>query len=179
MMLSASLILPALLALAAALGLGDADDKTLADFDNDWATYHLALEHHLDNFDAGAFFSLHDFDGNGGWSPADVRRMYGLEHESARDVGEDRREEVTRDVFALFDADHNGVIERDEFFAKTDEGVRMPDFGVSSVSWVVQGGLTRCSWGRGTTATTSTSMRSLWLTSCRQQARRPDAPGGH
>jgi len=91
---------------------------------------HLAEEHHLDNFDAGAFFSLHDFDESGGWTPNEVRRFYGLEHESNQDVPADKREEVTRKVFQLFDENHNGLIEREEWLRKSREGVRLPDFGL-------------------------------------------------
>ncbi len=95
---------------------------------------HTTEEHHLDNFDAGAFFSLHDFDSSGGWTPDEVRRFYGLEDESARDVvPASKKEEVTRTVFGLFDIDHNGVIEREEWLQKVEkENVRLPDFGVSS-----------------------------------------------
>ncbi|MCJ1444795.1 MAG: hypothetical protein MMC23_005297 [Stictis urceolatum] len=91
---------------------------------------HLAEEHHLDNFDAGAFFSLHDYDSSNGWTPEEVRRTYGLEDESTKDVPADKREEVTREVFKLFDEDHNGVIERDEWLRRTGAGVRLPDFGL-------------------------------------------------
>ena len=57
--------------------------------------------------------------------------MYGLEDESLKHVPSDKREEVTREVFKLFDTDHNGVIEREEWHRKVDgEGVRLPDFGL-------------------------------------------------
>ncbi|MCJ1240804.1 hypothetical protein MMC14_008808 [Varicellaria rhodocarpa] len=97
----------------------------------DWATLHLASEHHISNFDAGAFFSLHDYDGSGGWTPDEVRRTYGLDDESAKDVPAQKREEVTREVFRMFDVDRNGVVERAEWMAKVGgEGVRLPDFGL-------------------------------------------------
>ena len=43
----------------------------------------------------------------------------------------DQREQVTREVFALLDADKNGVVEREEWMAACEAGVRLPDFGVS------------------------------------------------
>lgn len=88
-------------------------------------------EHHISNFDAGAFFSLHDFDSSGGWTPDEVRRTYGLDDESLEDVTDDKREEVTREVFKIFDADKNGVIEREEWMVRSARGARLPDFGVS------------------------------------------------
>ncbi|MCJ1288009.1 hypothetical protein MMC26_007362 [Xylographa opegraphella] len=87
-------------------------------------------EHHIANFDAGAFFSLHDYDSSGGWTPDEVRRTYGLDDESARDVRPDKREEVTREVYRLFDADKNGIVEREEWMGACEEGVRLPDFGL-------------------------------------------------
>ncbi|KAI4156510.1 MAG: hypothetical protein LQ340_000211 [Diploschistes diacapsis] len=99
--------------------------------ETDWALKHLSEEHHLDNFDSGAFFTLHDFDSSGGWTPEEVRRMYGLEDESQHGLPTAKREEVTREVFKLYDIDHNGVIEKSEWHQKVDaEGVRLPDFGL-------------------------------------------------
>lgn len=60
-----------------------------------------------------------------------MRRTYGLDDESSKDVSQDKREEVTREVYRLFDADHNGLIEREEFVRSKQA---MPDFGVSVIS---------------------------------------------
>jgi hypothetical protein len=49
-----------------------------------WAEYHMAEEHHVDNFDAPSFFTLHDFNADGSWTPDEVRRMYGLDDESLK-----------------------------------------------------------------------------------------------
>ena len=98
----------------------------------DWPTRHMAEEHHIGNFDPSSFFTLHDFDSDGGWTPNEVRRMYGLEDESAKDVSKEKREEVTREVFKLFDTDRNGIVERAEWMDGVAKGVVLPDFGVSS-----------------------------------------------
>ena len=121
--------------------------------ENDWALRHLAgeasrlldrirritdplrlgpaEEHHVDNYNAGAFFFLHDFDSSGGWSPDEVRRMYGLADESNAAVPEAKKQEVVDQVFAIYDENKNGVIEKDEFVRKDAAGIRLPDFGVS------------------------------------------------
>ena len=57
-------------------------------------------------------------------------RTYGLEDESAANVPDEKKEEVRKEVFRLFDQNRNGVIERDEWMEKIAEGVRLPDFGV-------------------------------------------------
>ena len=48
-----------------------------------------------------------------------------------KDVSAEKREEVTREVYRLFDVDKNGIVEREEWMEKCTEGVRLPDFGVS------------------------------------------------
>ena len=127
--------------------------------ENDWAVRHLAgtafrtapraplaaadeyrtEEHHVDNYNAGAFFLLHDFDSSGGWSHAEVRRLYGLDDESNKDVPEARKQEALDTVFRLFDDNGNGVIERDEFTRKDAAGARLPDVGVSAIPVPFQG----------------------------------------
>lgn len=57
--------------------------------------------------------------------------MYGLHDESMKDVAADKREEVTREVFRLFDQGRNGVVEREEWMEACAKGVQLPDFGVS------------------------------------------------
>ena len=84
----------------------------------------------MDNYNAGAFFLLHDFDSSGGWSADEVRRLYGLEDESNKDLPEARKQEVVDKIFALFDENKNGVIEKDEFLRKDAAGLRLPDFVV-------------------------------------------------
>ena len=59
-----------------------------------------------------------------------MRRTYGLDDESAKDVSAEKREEVTREVFSLFDTDRNGLIEKEEWMVRIKEGRRLPDFGV-------------------------------------------------
>ena len=54
-----------------------------------WAEYHMIEEHHLSNFDAPSFFTLHDFNSDGSWTPEEVRRMYGLDDESLKDTPAD------------------------------------------------------------------------------------------
>ena len=54
-----------------------------------WAEYHMAEEHHVSNFDAPSFFTLHDFNGDGVWTPEEVRGFYGLDDESLKDTPAD------------------------------------------------------------------------------------------
>jgi hypothetical protein len=90
-----------------------------------------AEEHHLSNFDAGAFFTLHDFDSNGDWNIDEINRMYGLLSEESANIPEDKKAAVAPEVLRLFDENKNGVVEREEFINKSNfQGVRLPDFGL-------------------------------------------------
>ena len=100
--------------------------------DADWATRHMAEEHHIANLDPSAFFTLHDYDSNGFWSREEVRRTYGLDDESAKDVGADKKEDIVHIVVELFDKNGDSAISREEWMTGwQNEGKRLPDFGVS------------------------------------------------
>ncbi|KAF2265805.1 hypothetical protein CC78DRAFT_532172 [Lojkania enalia] len=98
--------------------------------DADWATRHMAEEHHISTFDASTFFSLHDYDSLGLWSPADIRRTYGLSDPSTAHISEAEKTRVVNEVLALYDTDLTHSISRDEFVSAWDSGVRLPDFGM-------------------------------------------------
>ncbi|CAF9940147.1 MAG: hypothetical protein HETSPECPRED_002179 [Heterodermia speciosa] len=123
-----------LLALASAvvvpvLAHGGHDQEPLS-ADTDWATRHLAEEHHISNFDPGAFFSLHDYDSSLIWTPDEITRTYGLNDESARDTPDEKRREVIQDVLDRFDRDRDGFITKMEFIDAWREGQRLKDFGL-------------------------------------------------
>lgn len=101
---------------------------------------HLTLgtsteEHHIDHFDAGSFFTLHDFDGRGAWTPDEILRTYGLADESTKHVGEDKRAEVVKEILKLCDTNGNGIVERKEWMKFSEGGGKLPDFGVSVGRW--------------------------------------------
>ncbi|KAI9694051.1 MAG: hypothetical protein M1822_003322 [Bathelium mastoideum] len=90
----------------------------------------MAEEHHMNGFDAGAFFNLHDYDNSGSWTPDDIRRTYGLKDESTKDVPESKKEEVVRTVLDLFDKDKSGSVSYAEFTVGDAHGIQLPDFGL-------------------------------------------------
>ena len=138
--------------------------------DADWATVHLAEEHHISNFDAGAFFSLHDYDTSGGWTPEEITRTYGLDDEYMRDhVSPDKRREIVEDVMRRFDKDGDGVVSRGEFLEGWRGGERLKDFGASRIC--CKNGMGRAvlieyfSWARDIMEMMSMSMRFIILRS--------------
>ncbi|KAG9239168.1 hypothetical protein BJ875DRAFT_501574 [Amylocarpus encephaloides] len=102
--------------------------------DADWATRHMAEEHHIGNFDPGAFFSLHDFDSNGFWDQAEILKFYGMDDPTAKDVPQSTKDEIIGEVLKMIDTNQNNVIEREEWmsFSYGDNGKSkgvLPDFG--------------------------------------------------
>ncbi|BDD62775.1 hypothetical protein MPDQ_006120 [Monascus purpureus] len=95
----------------------------------DWATRHMQEEHHIDNFDAGSFFTMHDYDSSGAWTPDEVRKTYGLDDASTSAVSEEKKQQAVREIFALFDPANTGSISRDDWLNLIASGVRLPDFG--------------------------------------------------
>ncbi|CAD0097629.1 unnamed protein product [Aureobasidium mustum] len=97
--------------------------------DADWATRHMAEEHHITSFDAGSFFNLHDYDSSGTWTPDDIRKTYGLKDESTKDLADDKKDEVVRKILDLFDKDRSGSVSFAEFLVADAHGIKLPDFG--------------------------------------------------
>ena len=121
-----------LLSLLSTLTLQHGHQVPIADA-ADWAPRHMAEAHHIANMDPSAFFTLHDYDKSETWTPNEVRRTYGLDDESAKEIDEGKKEDVVRVVMDLFDKDKDGVVSRQEFVEAWmgGEGKRLPDFGVS------------------------------------------------
>ncbi|KAF2664877.1 secretory pathway protein Ssp120 [Microthyrium microscopicum] len=101
----------------------------IAPKDADWATQHMAEEHHLNGFDPQTLFVMHDFKSAGFWSTTDIRRMYGLLDKSAKDIPEDKKESAAQHILKLFDTDKDGSVSNKEFLDGWSQGVRLPDLG--------------------------------------------------
>ena len=88
-------------------------------------------EHHIANLDPSAFFSLHDFNNDGIWTSEEIRRTYGLDDESVKDIDEGRKGDIVQIAQGIFDRNEDGVITREEWMdGWVKEGKRLPDFGV-------------------------------------------------
>lgn len=99
-------------------------------FRNREADIRLTEEHHIDNFDAASFFTLHDFDSSGAWTPDEIRKTYGLDDVSNAELAEDRKQQVIDQVLGLFDQSKLGVVTRGDWMDKVATGWRLPDFGL-------------------------------------------------
>jgi len=97
--------------------------------DADWATRHMAEEHHISSFDAGSFFNLHDYDSSNEWTPDDIMKTYGLKDESTRHISQGDKDAAVRKVIELYDRDNSGTISFSEYVTGEAQGLKLPDFG--------------------------------------------------
>ncbi|KAL2436860.1 hypothetical protein ABEF95_014944 [Exophiala dermatitidis] len=109
---------------------GSHSQEDLANPADDWALYHMQEEHHISNMDPTSFFTLHDFNNDGAWTPDEVRRSYGLDDESLKDVPSDTKDRVVMNVFKLFDPAGAGIITRDQWLKGIQAGKKLPDSGL-------------------------------------------------
>ncbi|KAJ5893563.1 hypothetical protein N7495_005254 [Penicillium taxi] len=123
-------LLASVLAFGSSLANAHGSHSTEQPASNDWTTKHMLGEHHIESFDALSFFTLHDYDDSGAWTPDEVRKTYGADHESNDGVSESRKVEAVREVFELFDPENTGYITRDAWTKAFDAGVRLPDLGL-------------------------------------------------
>ncbi|KAG0645769.1 putative calcium-binding [Hyphodiscus hymeniophilus] len=111
---------------------GGAHQKPLqVDPEADWATRHMAEEHHIANFDPASFFTLHDYDGNGFWDTSEILKTYGMDDPSAKDVSQEQKDKIVREIMEMFDRNGNNIVEREEWMEVVGEGKgTLPDFGL-------------------------------------------------
>jgi hypothetical protein len=95
----------------------------------DWMTKHMAEEHHIEIWDAGAFHALHDYNSDGQWQPDEILRTYGLMDESNKDLPLSRRDEIIDQILTLLDENDDGEVSAAELRAFMDAGKTLPDVG--------------------------------------------------
>ena len=67
------------------------------------------------------------------WTSEEIRRTYGLDDESAKDIDEGRKGDIVQIAKGIFDLNGDGVVTREEWMdGWVKEGKRLPDFGVSA-----------------------------------------------
>ncbi|KAI5362836.1 Putative EF-hand domain, nucleobindin [Septoria linicola] len=98
------------------------------DANADWATRHMAEEHHISIFDAGSFFDLHDYDSSNFWTADDLLKTYGLRDESTNHISEDEKRHAIQRVIDMYDRDKDNRISFAEYTIGA-QGLVLPDLG--------------------------------------------------
>ncbi|KIM32252.1 hypothetical protein M408DRAFT_326881 [Serendipita vermifera MAFF 305830] len=124
-----------LLLLGAAAGLVNghgqhAEQDGAASDAKNYAEQHMRQEHHIDSFDLGSFFQLHDLNRDGFWDRAEIEAVYGVHHEYSKAKTPDEQaqqakaDKIVNAVLAKMDTNGNGLIEMAEFEAAGWEGLQ-------------------------------------------------------
>lgn len=64
------------------------------------------------------------------WEKSEILKFYGMEDESAKDVTQEKKDDLLREILKLMDKNFNGVVEKEEWNRFSGEGGRLPDFGL-------------------------------------------------
>lgn len=83
----------------------------------------------MDSWDAASFFALHDYNADGFWHLDEVMRTYGLMDESNKNMAQERKTQIGREVIELIDTSGDGTVSRAEWNQFTSEGKTLPDMG--------------------------------------------------
>ncbi|OQO00207.1 hypothetical protein B0A48_13994 [Cryoendolithus antarcticus] len=118
-----------LFALGAAVQAHSTHDQQPIDPNADWATTHMKSEHHIDSWDAGSFFNLHDYNSNNAWSRSDIAKTLGLLDASTSHLTPTAKDAAVTKVLELFDQDRSGTVSFAEFTIGSAKGIKIPDFG--------------------------------------------------
>ncbi|KAG6218245.1 hypothetical protein E4U50_001701 [Claviceps purpurea] len=108
---------------------GSHSQKPVVSNDASWMEKHMAEEHHISSWDAGAFFALHDYNSDGYWQGDEIMRTYGLMDPSNKDMPQSKKTDVLQHILRLLDANHDEVVSHDEFTDFMSRGGTLPDLG--------------------------------------------------
>lgn len=90
----------------------------------------MTEEHHIDNWDVGSFFALHDYNSDGKWQGEEIMRTYGLMDPSNKDVSHEAATRILSELMGLLDKNGDGEVTHHEFADWIAEGNTLPDMGV-------------------------------------------------
>ncbi|KAI0347996.1 hypothetical protein BDW22DRAFT_1350121 [Trametopsis cervina] len=85
-----------------------------------YAQRHMSTEHHIDNFDLGSFFQLHDLNRDGFWDKEEIEAVYGVHHiysqkKSKDDIEHQKKaDHIVETVLSLMDKDGDGKVSMGE-----------------------------------------------------------------
>ncbi|THG95917.1 hypothetical protein EW026_g5827 [Hermanssonia centrifuga] len=92
----------------------------------------MSTEHHIDSFDVGSFFQLHDLNRDGIWDREEIEAVYGVHHVYSQKKSKDevehqkKADHIVDTVLSLLDKNNDAKITLDELKAVGLDG--LPNF---------------------------------------------------
>lgn len=82
---------------------------------------HMANEHHINAFDLGSFFTLHDLNRDGVWDRSEIEAIYGVHHSTSikhsptAEVHDEKANKIVKEVLKRLDLDGDALVSKSEF----------------------------------------------------------------
>lgn len=98
---------------------------------------HMASEHHINAFDLGSFFALHDLNRDGVWDRSEVEAIYGVHHSNSikhsptAEIHDQKADTIVKEVFKRLDLNGDAMIAKSEFLhGGIDALPTFPEYGL-------------------------------------------------
>ena len=101
---------------------------------------HMRTEHHINAFNLGSAFALHDLDRNGVLDRAEIEAIYGVhhseskKHSSTAEVHDEKADKIVNAVLRAMDTNGDGLITKKEFVDAGPNGLPIfPEYNIGSL----------------------------------------------
>ncbi|KIS65907.1 uncharacterized protein UMAG_11591 [Mycosarcoma maydis] len=101
---------------------------------------HMRTEHHINAFNLGSAFALHDLDRNGVLDRSEIEAIYGVHHSESKkhsanhEVHDQKADKIVRAVLLAMDTNGDDLITRKEFIDAGPNGLPLfPEFKIGSL----------------------------------------------
>ncbi|SNX87879.1 related to SSP120 - secretory protein [Melanopsichium pennsylvanicum] len=101
---------------------------------------HMRTEHHINAFNLGSAFALHDLDRNGVLDRAEIEAIYGVHHSESKkhsptaEVHDEKADKIVNAVLRAMDINRDGLITKKEFIDAGPNGLPIfPEYNIGSL----------------------------------------------
>lgn len=101
---------------------------------------HMRTEHHINAFNLGSAFALHDLDRNGILDRAEIEAIYGVHHSESKkhspnhEVHDEKADKIVGAVLRAMDTNGDGLITKKEFIDAGPNGLPIfPEYNIGSL----------------------------------------------
>jgi hypothetical protein len=101
---------------------------------------HMRTEHHINAFNLGSAFALHDLDRNGVLDRSEIEAIYGVHHSESKkhspthEVHDEKADKIVGSVLRAMDTNNDGLITKKEFIDAGPNGLpTFPEYNIGSL----------------------------------------------